>query len=257
MSTRTKAFVNFYAAMGTLDAYTRLNAEAKGMASLKDISVRFKVKDGPDGVLAFKAGNISVTPYADGVNADIGLYCSSCDKFNALVDGKGSSVLPFKGFFKLGFMLSKTSPFNVLSGKMGDLMRKKEFSSPEEKKLSTLLAFNAMVSALAVIANEDEIGKISAAHIPEGDIGIEIADVCALTLNVKKVDGVTKMSFVPSKSKSRARMVFDTIDTAKGLIDGKLDAMSCIGSGQIAMSGYIPMLHSLNNILNLVPKYLA
>lgn len=257
MSTRTQAFVNFYAAMGTMQTYAELDQKAKELASQKDIAVRFKVKDGPDGVIIFNSGSIKAVPFKEGMDVDIGLYCPSNEKFNELVDGKSQTIIPFKGFFKLGFMLNKKSPFNALSQDMAKIMRKTEFENEEERKLSTLLAFNAMVAALAQIGNEDKLGKKSAAAIPEGDISIEIQDECYCTIRVTKAE-TTKLEYINQKSDNpRCRMVFDSIDTAKGVIDGNLDAMYCISTGKIAMSGFIPMLQNLNNILNLVPKYLS
>ena len=52
-------------------------------------------------------------------------------------------------------------------------------------------------------------------------------------------------------------MTFDSIDTAKGLIDGELDAMACISGGSLDTRGHMLMLDNLNKILNIVPKYLA
>src|SRR5690554_4017293 len=115
MSTRTQAFVNFYAAMGTLRAYTKLDEKAKELAAKKDISLRFKVKGGPDGVLVFKDGLVKAVPFQEDIKTDIVLYCSEVEKFNALVDGKGQSVIPLKGLFKLGFLLNKESAFNKLT----------------------------------------------------------------------------------------------------------------------------------------------
>lgn len=257
MSDRTKAFVNLYSAIGTLHAYALLDEEAKKLVAGKDISVRFKVKDGPDGVLVFKGGDAAVVPFAPGVKTDVVLYFTSCKNFNDLVDGKGSSVIPLKGFTKLGFLLSKTSAFNVLTTKMAELMRKTEFSDDAEKKLSTLLAFNAMVNAIAQIGNEDVVGKKSAARVPEGITGMNIGTEYGLGLKSQLVDGKIRFTVLDGIQKSRCRMVFDCLDTAKGVIDGKIDAMGCIGVGKIAMSGFIPMVQNINNILNLVPQYLS
>jgi hypothetical protein len=258
MSTRTKAFVNFYAAIGTLQTYAALDDNAKALAAKQNIAVRFRVKDGPDGVLTFKDGAVKAAPYAEGTKTDIVLNFGSNQKFNDLVDGKGSSVIPSKGFLKLGFLLKKDSAFNKLTEEMAALMRKKEFADAQEKRLSTLLAFNAMIAALAQIGNVDDIGRISAARIPEGDIAVEIPNECAITLRVTKKDGETNLEYIAEQSPNpRAKMIFDSIETAKGVIDGELDAMYCISSGRIAMKGYIPMLDNLNKILNLVPKYLA
>lgn len=253
MSTRTQAFVNFYAAMGTMETYVKLDEKARELAAQKDIVIRFKVKSGPDGVLIFKRGAIKAVPYIEGMGSDIILTCSSPEKFNQVVDGKGMPI-PIKGFFKLGFMMNKESAFNVLSTKMAEIMRKKEFDDEKEKRLSTLLAFNAMVAALAQIGNVDELGKMSAKSIPDGDISIEIPNECYCTVRAK--GGM--LEYIPEKSSNpRSKMVFDTLETAKSVIDGELDAMSCIATGKISMSGFIPMLQNLNNILNLVPKYLS
>lgn len=258
MSTRTQAFVNFYAAMGTVQTYAKLDEKAKEIAAQKDISVRFKVKGGPDGVLVFNGGAVKAVPYIEGMPTDIVMLCTSNEKFNELVDGTSQSVIPLKGFLKLGFMLKKDSPFNILTQDMAELMRKTEFKDAAEKKLSTLLAFNAMVAAIAQIGNEDELGKMSAARIPEGDIGLEIKGECFCTIRVTKTAEGTKLEYFDEVSpKSRSRMVFDSIETAKGIIDGELDAMYCVSTGKIAMSGFIPMLQNLNNILNIVPKYLS
>ncbi len=257
MSVTTQAFVNFFAAMGTLQTYTKLDKKARELAAKQDISVRFKVKDGPDGVLVFENGLAEAVVYEQGVKTDIALYCPSVEKFNDLVDGKGQSVIPFKGFLKLGFMLNKDSAFNKLTTDMADIMRKKEFENKEEMRLSTLLAFNAMVRALVQIGNQDNLGKISAQKIPEGNISVEIKNEYYVTVKVTKGEK-THMEYIDEKcEKPRSKMVFDSLETVKGVIDGKLDAMSCIAQGKIAMSGYIPMLQYLNNILNLVPKYLS
>jgi putative sterol carrier protein len=249
--------VNFYAAMGTLYAYSKLDEKARELAAKQDISLRFKVKGGPDGVLVFEGGQIKAIPYQKGVKTDIVLYCSDVNKFNDLVDGKGQSVIPLKGFTKLGFLLNKESAFNKLTEDMATLMRKKEFDNKDEMRLSTLLAFYAMVSAIAQIGNEDDLGKVSAKKIPEGLISIEIPDQCYLTIKVTK-EPQTKLEVIDERCPNpRSKMVFDSLETAKGVIDGKLDAMSCIATGKIAMSGFIPMLQFLNNILNLVPKYLS
>ncbi len=258
MSTRTKAFVNFYAAIGTLQTYAALDDNARALAAKQNIAVRFRVKDGPDGVLIFKDGAVKAVPYTEGTKTDIVLNFGSNEKFNDLVDGKGSSVIPSKGFLKLGFLLNKQSAFNLLTAEMANKMRQKEFADDKELRLSTLLAFNAMIAALVQIGNVDDLGTMSAARIDEGDIAVEITGECSLTIRVTKKDGETKLEYIAEESpNARSKMVFDSIETAKGVIDGKLDAMFCISSGKIAMLGYIPMLDNLNKILNLVPKYLA
>lgn len=251
----TLAYVNFYAAMGTLEAYCKYDKEASALAAQKNIAIRFKVKGGPDGVLAFKDGQVTAVPYQPGIKFDIGLSCNSPEDFNTLVAGGKVTPLPFKGFTKLGFVLNKESPFNVLTDKMGKLMRQTEFNSAEEKRLATILTFNAMGAAIAEIGNHDEIGKVANEGWPEGEVSMEIPNECNICIT-RKSDG--KLYFKRSASeRPRAAFVFSDIDVAKGVIDGKLDAMTCIGTGGIAMKGMGWMLDRLNKCLNLVPMYLA
>ena len=137
---------------------------------------------------------------------------------------------------------------------MAETMRKTEFSTQEEKALTTRLAFYAMTGALAQLANEDELGQLSASHIADGEISVSIKDDTYVTLVAKD----HKLTCLKKKAEApRAFMEFGSIDIAKGLIDGKLDAMSCICNGGLTLKGFVPMLEQLNKILNLVPKYLA
>ena len=55
----------------------------------------------------------------------------------------------------------------------------------------------------------------------------------------------------------RAIMEFESIELARDLFDGKVNAVACIGTGDIVMKGMISMLDNLNRILDRVAVYLA
>ena len=256
---KTLAFVNFYAAMGTLEKYVEYDETARSIAAAQDLTVRFKVKDGPDGVLIFEGGKISVQKYDGMRKTDIVLWCKDPDNFNKVVDGKAMPI-PVKGLFKtLAFMGKPTSPFMQLTGKMAEIMRKKEFDNPAERELSTKLAFYAMVAGIAQVGNNDPIARYAMKRVLDGKIVLGIKDVCYATLIKKGGNGPdAHLTCVRHKEPDgRAYMTFDTIDTAKGLIDGELDAMACISGGSLDTRGHMLMLDNLNKILNIVPKYLA
>lgn len=254
MSQRTQAFVNLFAAIGTLQKFAEFDEKAAAIAKQQDIIVRFVVRNGPDGLVVFKNGAITVKPY-DGMDENIKLICLSPENFNAVVDGKGMPI-PIKGILKtLKFMGKPESPFNVLTAEMTSIMRdQKRLDGTAEKELSTKLAFYAMAAAIAQIGNEDEVGKVAGARIPDGEISLKIEGVAEAT--IIKANG--KLRCVPEASRHpRAFMTFDSLDTAEGIINGRLDAMTCVGTGALSMSGFIPMLDNLNKVLNLVPKYLS
>ncbi|HIV00152.1 MAG TPA: hypothetical protein IAB14_03435 [Candidatus Stercoripulliclostridium merdipullorum] len=253
MSAKAQAFVNFYAAIGTLEKFVELDPQAKEIAKSYNLTIRFDVGGGPDGLLIFKDGTVQAIPY-DGRRVDIHLICPTPEKFNDVVDGK-AMPLPVKGLFKtLKFMGSKTAPFSVLTDRMGALMRQKEFKDQAEKDLSTKLKFYAMVAGLAQVANHDPIAQYAMKRIVDGEISIEILGECAATL-IKK-DGQLTCVRQPSQ-KGRAFMQFTTLEIAAGVIDGKLDAMSCISDGSLITKGHMLMLDNVNKILNILPKYLS
>lgn len=257
---KTLAFVNFYAAMGTLEKYVEYDENARELAKRQNINVRFKVLgDGPDGVLIFDDGKVTVLPYDKSIKTDIVLICKDPEHFNKVVEGKAMPI-PVKGLFKtLSFMGNAKSPFMVLTDNMAKLMRQKEFTDPAERELSTKLAFYAMVAGIATVGNHDPIARYAMRRIKNGEIILGIRDVCYATLVKTGGNGEeAKLACVRQKlNDGKAFMTFDSVDTAKGLIDGDLDAMACISSGKLDTRGHMLMLDNVNKILNIVPKYLA
>ncbi|MBO5775930.1 MAG: hypothetical protein J6R35_00995 [Clostridia bacterium] len=252
IDSKTLAFVNFYAAIGTLEKFVEYDQEAAEVARKQKITVRFNVKGGPDGLVIFNEGKVSVIPY-DGRRVDVHLYCNSTDKFNKVVEGT-AMPLPIKGLFKtLKFMGTKDSPFTVLTDRMAAIMRAKEFRSEEERNLCTKLSFYAMAAGIAEVGNNDPIARYAMERVLDGNVVMGIKDICYATL-IKK-DG--KLTLVRDRlAGGRAFMTFNTIEVAKGLIDGELDSMACVSSGLLDTRGHMLMLENVNKILNIVPKYL-
>ena len=54
-----------------------------------------------------------------------------------------------------------------------------------------------------------------------------------------------------------ACMEFSDIHLARDLFDGNVNAVACIGTGGIRMSGMISMIDNVNRILDRVALYLA
>ena len=249
---KTLAFVNFYAAIGTLEKFVEYDEEAKEIAKSQNVTVRFHVKGGPDGLVIFKDGKVSVIPY-DHRRVNIHLYCPSTENFNKVVDGTAMPI-PVKGLFKtLKFMGSKTSPFTRLTDKMSAIMRAKEFSSKEERDLCTILSFYAMAAGICEVGNHDEIASYAMNRVLDGKIVLGIKDVCYATI-IKKNGALSVVR--EGLEGGRAFMTFGDIDIAKGLIDGELDSMACVSSGKLETCGHMLMLENINKILNIVPKYL-
>lgn len=244
------AYVNMFAVLKDLEVLCGLDSEAKKLASpAKPVSIGFNVVGGPQATLLFENGKCSMT---EGLGGKLKLRLSSPEAFNLMVDGK-KNPMPYGGFTKLGFL---TKDFTKLTDLMSKYLRAEEKALEDRAffEKSTIMMFYLVANALSAIGNNDELGKISASKIPDGSIALEVAGGPCAEIAVK---GGHMTTICKKAEKPRAYMIFADFDTARGLFDGSVEAMSALASGKIIMKGYIPMIDNLNKILSRVAVYLA
>lgn len=251
MDSKTLAYINMYAILGTLENLCELVPEAKELLNgVKPISIGFEVKDGPSATLYFKNGKCRME---QGCGAcDVKLPFSSCEKFNGLIDGTVTPI-PSKGFTHISFLLKK---FTALTDILTKYLKPtdEDLKDPAFFAASTQLMLCVIGVAIAQIGNNDEIGKFSAAHIADGSVCIGIKDGPAVEIICKDHRLLTAKR-VPEKY--RSAMMFESLETARALFDGKVNALTCIGTGKIEMHGLVSMLDNVNRILDRVSLYLA
>ena len=248
---RTLAYINLYAVLGSLENLCELAPEASSLlTNKKPISIGFEVKGGPSATITFKNGKCRMEQGCE--KCDVKLPFSSCEKFNGLIDGT-TTPIPSKGFHHIGFLLNS---FTKLTDLLSKYMRPdpEDLKDPDFFRISTLLLLNTITVAIAQIGNNDEIGKFSASNMVDGEISFSIKDDVAATIRVKNHRLVT---IKQRCEKPRAFMEFADIDLARDLFDGKVNAVACIGEGKIEMKGMINMIDNLNRILDRVALYLA
>jgi hypothetical protein len=248
---KTLAYINLYAVLGTLENLCELDPAAGALlTNKKPISIGFEVKGGPSATLTFKNGKCRME---QGVGVcDIKLPFSSCKKFNGLLDGTVTPI-PSKGFTHIGFLLKD---FSALTDLLTKYMRPDPADLEDEDffVISTSLMFYTISVAIAQIANNDEVGKFTAHLIVDGDIEFAVEGGPAATLRAK--NGRILTLKCPAQ-KPRASMKFASIQLARDLFDGKVNAVASIGAGKISMKGMISMLDNLNRLLDRVALYLA
>jgi hypothetical protein len=249
---KTLAYINMYAIMGTLENLCELDPEARALlTNNKPVSLAFDVKDGPKGTLTFSNGRVRLTPRVL-ANASIKIPLGSCEKFNAVVDGKATPI-PVKGFRHINFLLKD---FDALTKRLEKYLRASEedLQDPAFAERSTVLMLYVISVALSQIGDYDEIGRFSASLIPDGDVQFSVKGNVGATIRVR--DHV--LSTIKRRpGNPRAIMEFETLELARALFDGKVNALACIGNGSIAMHGMINMIDNLNRILDRVALYLA
>ncbi len=248
---RTLAYINLYAVLGSLENLCELAPEASSLlTNKKPISIGFEVKGGPSATITFKNGRCRMEQGC--TKCDVKLPFSSCEKFNGLIDGTVTPI-PSKGFHHIGFLLNS---FTKLTDLLTKYMRPdpEDLKDPDFFRISTLLLLNTITVAIAQIGNNDEIGKFSASNMVDGEISFSIKGAASTTIRVKdhRLLGIKKASDNP-----RAIMEFSSIELARDLFDGNVNAIACVGSGDIVMKGMISMLDNLNRILDRVALYLA
>ena len=256
VDSKTMAYINMYAILGTLENLCELDPEARALlTNKKPVSLAFDVKGGPKATLTFDNGRArlraGVAP-----DANIRLLCNSCEKFNDVVNGKAMPLpIPGHGFrpSHLRFLLKD---FDALSKRLEGYLRAQEddLSDPVFFERSTMLMLYVISVSLSQIGDYDEIGKFSASHIPDGDVQFSIKDSVGTTIHVRDHVLSTEKQ---RPAAPRAIMEFDSLELARALFDGKVNALACIGNGTIAMHGMINMIDNLNRILDRVALYLA
>ena len=246
----TLAYINLYGILGTLEQLVELDEEAKALIEHDTVSIGFVVKDGPAATLYFDQG--TVTLKKDAKDCDIRLPFSSVEKFNGMIDGTVTPI-PSKGFTKIGFLLKK---FTKLTDILTRYLRagEEDLADPIFKEKSTTLMLYLIGSAIAQIGNHDQIGRFSAGYIVDGTVRLAVENGPELGIQVKN----HKLHTIKKKVESpMASMVFVSMDVARDLFDGRINAVASVGAGLVRMSGMISMIDNINRILDRVSLYLA
>lgn len=251
VDSRTKAYINLYALLGTLENLCEMDQKAKDMLKdIKPVSIGFEVKGGPAATIRFSNSGCRME---DGVSkCDIKLPFGTCEKFNGMIDGTVTPI-PSKGFTKIQFLL-KT--FTALTDRLAEFMRPdpEALKDPEFFKISTTLTFYTITVAISQIGNQDSIGQASASYMVDGDLKISIKDGPSSLIRVKDHHLVT---IKQEPEAPRAIMEFGSMQLAYDLFNGNVNALACIGNGTIQMKGMISLLDNMNRMLDRVGLYLA
>jgi hypothetical protein len=245
-----------YGILGALEDLCRLSPEAGELASArslpgkKPLDICFAVKNGPAMVLGFAEGACTAHP-GDG-QCGIRLPCSSCEKFNGLIDGT-TTPIPSKGFTRIGFL---TKNFVRLTKILESYLR----ASPEALadrdffEASTTIMFFLVFQAVVQIGNHDRIGSFTASNIPDATVLLSIAGGPQAAISIAD----HRLSFSRIIPDTRhAVMEFSSMDLARQLFDGKVNALGCVGQGLISMRGNLGILDNINRILDRAAVYLA
>ena len=170
-----------------------------------------------------------------------------------MIEGKKNPI-PTKGLRHISF-LKKT--FTALADRLSYYLQPDTERLQNDKSYrdasTKMLAYTAFY-AIPEIARYDKVAMHVARHIEDGIINIVVGDEFAIQLHCQQGRLET---FKGKNHNARALMLFDSMETASGILNGTLDSFGCIGTGALAFRGRIPMIDNLNRLLGLVPNYLG
>jgi hypothetical protein len=251
MDQKTLAYVNLYGVLGALPRLCELDPAAANLVRLKKpFKLGFRVKGGPEATLVFENGSCHMVDGA--AECDMRLSFATPEKFNGMINGT-VTPFPLKGLHHVFFLLKRFT-------KLTDLLGKYLKAAPDALKdetfftVSTELMFRVIAQSVAQIGNHDKIGMFSASNIVDGDVELSVEGGPAATLRVKD-HALTAVFEKPENP--RAIMHFTSLRLARQLFDGQVNAVACIGRGEIEMRGMISMIDNINRILDRVAVYLS
>jgi len=248
------AYVNMYGVLGSLENLCELDAGAKKICSeLKEpVALCFDVVGGPTCTFKFSTAGCEMT------EGKVGATCimkfASPKLFNMLID-KSIPGVPTKN--PVGTLKFLTGPFTQLTNILNDVLRAPEDKIAEDKallELNTLMTMNVIGGAIAALANNDRISKISASGTVDGDIEMSIPGKITIT---ERVQDHKFTCIKGSCGNPRAIMSFADIELAHGLFTGQVSTINELCAGRIQMGGMVSMVDNVNRILDRVSVYLA
>ncbi len=165
-----------------------------------------------------------------------------------------SNPIPVKGFLHLKFL---STEFPKLSERLEHFLKpdQTKLEDPEYLKINTCLTLNTAFRAVKLLALHDPVGKLCGAHIPDGTLQFEVlpdGPFMAMEFAGKEITVLSEPCQRPS-----AVMQFKNADVANALLNGNVDAFAALAAGDVAIRGKIPIIESVNLILDRIPVYLA
>ncbi len=244
-----KARCNLLAVLRGIEYIAKEDTECAELVKNTNLAIQFLIKHGPSGNLRFSNGTATLTEGR--AKSNLKLYFTSPKHFNRMMDGE-SNPIPIKGFTKLKFL---TGPFMKFAEKLDYYLRPKPelLKDPTYFRMHTELTAYTAFFALVEIGNYDPFGKLSAKRMPNGVLQVAIEKGIGIQIRVEDGNITATKGHNPDP---RAILSFSSIDSAYRVLSGELDTFTGLGSGQMSMHGFIPMLDNMNPLLDQVATYL-
>jgi hypothetical protein len=247
------ANLHLHAVLPRLQDLVRLDDKARSIASQMNLSVRFRVLNGPSVVIDIRNGVVSSSgdPKA---GAQLGLLFASCDQLNNMFMEKPAVPIPYKRLHKLAQMNNFTRLTKILTRYLRP--SRSDLDDPDFKKKHVEMAFLTGLAGSAQIAKHDPKMEHTVRLLPHGSLQFSILPDGPFAWAV--VDQDKNITSGPGKiDNPTADLEINGINVALDLLADRLDLFAAVGKGDIRASGLLPLGDELNALLDRVGKFLA
>lgn len=247
-----KASLNLHAVLQNLEDLVAHDPEIGDLARGWRVAIQFAVFKGPAAYIEFKDGICRVGRGAHAA-PDVRLFFTSPAHLNRMMDGKGNPI-PLKGFTRLGFLTKEfpkaTDRLEYYLKPTDDLLADSAYLA-----LNTRMTLNTAAFAVKELAGLDPIGRLNAAHMPDGTVLMKILPD-GPAAHVQFSSGDIQV-FKGDVDRPAAMLLFKDFEIANRFLNGKMDVFTAVAAGDVMIKGQTPMLDALGLILDRVPVYLS
>jgi hypothetical protein len=244
-----RAHLNLYAVLQNLEELVRFDEQAAEIVRGASVSLKFKVRRGPEAYLEFSGGQCKHGRGRRG-SADISLYFISPRHLNAMFDGRAKPI-PIRGFAKLGWLQSE---FARLADRLASILNPSdgEPSGINETLRATLLLQTAAFASAELAALEPVCRQI-ASRMADGVVAVEVLPQGPGMHAV--VSGGRFRIVKLSATHPAARITFRSASVATALLEGRLDSFEALATGDLKLAGQIASLDDFLLILDRVAQF--
>lgn len=246
-----KAYINLNGVLRCLPHVCALDQTAKELIRGRNLTIQFRVKNGPIARLVFEDG---VCRFEKGKGkSQIKLNFSNPEHFNRMMEGRANPSIS-KGLLKIGFL---TKEFMQLTKRMEYYLKPEPalLADASFRRINTILTFYVAFHSLAEVGMHDPVGVQVMKHAKRGVLvaAIEQTDV---KVRLKLSPGNIEVAAMDDDSPV-CKLRFASVDKAYEVLSGKLDFLTAIGFGDVRMEGFMPVMQTVEHILPMVNTYLA
>jgi hypothetical protein len=250
MNEMLQAGIYLKAILPLMEDLVQYDQESAAAIQGRNLVLQFEVKRGPVAHLEIRGGRVrhNTGPHP---RPDVRLSFKSPELLNRLFAGANVRPGIRKGFTRLGFL---TRGFAVLSRRLSYYLEGegKNARGPDADRFLVRLGLHAMLGGMATVASDDPSLTDIAAGTSPGTLLVQVLPDGPHGTFAKTVgngDMGFRATWEEPVEHANAVMEFVSLGVARQVIDGQLSPVAAIGTGEMHIRGYLPLIEKANIFL--------